>query len=145
MLSGQYRIVGCSLLLAFLAGCGQAQIDRLPVHGAIAGAEGRAGLISFVPQDGTPAPAARTRVVEGRYSFDRSNGPLAGNYRVIIQLEPRTDTSRTVAVVKGVEVPIDRLGSLVPDYESFPGTTATVQDGPAELLRIDLMLPGTAT
>ena len=43
------------------------------------------GSITFLPAPGRPGPAATTKLAEGSYQFDRSNGPTAGPHTVIIR------------------------------------------------------------
>ena len=61
-------------------------MERLPVHGTVKLASGEkfSGRIAFLPEKGQLGPAANTNLVEGRYTFDRINGPTAGPHRVIV-------------------------------------------------------------
>ena len=61
-----------------LAGCGQGKgVERLPVHGTVTLSSGEklSGSITFLPAKGQLGPAATTKLAEGSYKFDRSNGP----------------------------------------------------------------------
>jgi hypothetical protein len=71
---------------ALLGGCGKGDIARLPLHGTISLPSGEAltGSITFVPLEGTPGPGATATISEGRYQFDRENGPTAGPHRVTV-------------------------------------------------------------
>ena len=66
-------------------GCGQkSSVDRIPVHGTVRLASGETltGSIIFFPAKG---PGATTGVVEGEYTFDRSNGPVKGPQTVVVK------------------------------------------------------------
>jgi hypothetical protein len=68
-------------------GCGRSGgFERLPVGGTVsrAGGEKFNGLITFLPADGKPGPAASVSLLNGEYQFDRHNGPAAGPHRVIV-------------------------------------------------------------
>ena len=57
------------------------------MHGDLVGGEGRQGLIAFIPSGGsTGRPSTNTAIRDGRYAFSRRNGPVAGKYRVRVQL-----------------------------------------------------------
>lgn len=83
-------LVGLTLLLV---GCGKGNgVDRLPVHGTVTLASGEklSGSITFRPSDGL-GPAANTKLEEGNYTFDRSNGPSAGPQIVtVMRVVPRS-------------------------------------------------------
>ena len=90
-LPGARAIVAACGLLGFavlLIGCGKdSGVVRLPVGGKVVRADGKplSGSITFLPAEGRPGPAATTRLVDGKYQFDRSNGPTAGPSRVIVK------------------------------------------------------------
>ena len=73
-------------LATLLFGCGRKGLDRLPVHGTVTFANGEKPdcSIMFKPAKGQPGPSATTKVVNGNYQFDRSNGPTAGPHTVIV-------------------------------------------------------------
>jgi hypothetical protein len=65
---------------------------RLPINGTVRPTSGEklSGSITFVPAEGRAGPAATTAVVDGKYRFDVTNGPTAGDHRVIVKrIEPR--------------------------------------------------------
>jgi hypothetical protein len=75
----------CSL---FSCGCGRGTtVDRLPIHGTVAKADGEQlnGSISFLPAPGQKGPSATTKLEQGKYAFDRANGPAVGPHKVIIK------------------------------------------------------------
>ncbi|MFP6762330.1 MAG: hypothetical protein VB858_01890 [Planctomycetaceae bacterium] len=122
----------CGILL----GCGQATLGRKAVYGEISGAEGRSGLVSFIP-DGS-GPATRVKVTNGSYRFDKSNGPSPGQYRVVVQLAmPRPEGVSTV-LVKGVPVPVDQADGLETAYDS---RSLLVSVSAEESLQLNLLLP----
>lgn|GEM_PF-4232446 len=61
-------------------------LSRIAVVGSVTSSSGEpiSGTISFLPEAGTKGPAATASVVEGDFKFDKSNGPVAGNYRVLV-------------------------------------------------------------
>jgi hypothetical protein len=126
-----------------ISGCGDSGIPRQAVYGRIAGAEGRSGLVSFVPRENTQGPAARASLIDGEYEFSRADGPLPGDYTVIIQLEVSQDSKSGIAVFKGIEIP-DNSGAKIPlSYESVASMPVSVPDGSQATLQVDLQLPET--
>ena len=80
-------LVGIFLALGTLAaGCGKGDVARLPVHGTVSLPNGEklSGSITFVPAEGMSGPGATTGLTDGRYQFDRSDGPTAGPHRVTV-------------------------------------------------------------
>jgi hypothetical protein len=73
-------------LATLLFGCGRKGLDRLPVHGTVTFANGEKPdcSIMFKPAKGQPGPSATTKVVNGNYQFDRTNGPTAGPHTVTV-------------------------------------------------------------
>jgi len=59
---------------------------RIAVFGTVTSEEGEpvSGMISFLPQSGTEGPAATTSLIDGVYKFSTTNGPVAGEYRVLV-------------------------------------------------------------
>jgi hypothetical protein len=76
-------LLGLGILLD---GCGKGGARRLPVHGAVSLSNGEnlSGSITFVPVAGSPGPAATAALSDGRYQFNRSDGPAAGPHRVTV-------------------------------------------------------------
>jgi hypothetical protein len=78
----------------FLVGCRKGTtLDRLPVRGKVTLPSGELlnGSITFLPAKGRSGPAANTAVTEGKYGFDRYNGPVAGAHVVMVRrIEPRS-------------------------------------------------------
>lgn len=75
-------------LLSLHCGCGrESGVDRLPVHGTVKMASGERlnGSITFIPAQGQSGPSATTKLDEGKYEFDRTNGPTAGPHTVIVK------------------------------------------------------------
>lgn len=80
-------LAGMALLV--FAGCSAGQFDRLAVKGLVMqDAEPvERGSISFIPAEGSNGPSATAGITDGRYQFDKSNGPLAGHYKVVIAVQ----------------------------------------------------------
>lgn len=132
-----------ALIGTFVPGCGDSDIPRQAVYGHIAGAEGRSGLVSFVPRENSHGPSARTSLIDGQYQFSRSDGPIPGDYTVIIQLEVSPDMTSGVAVFKGIEIPNDSGAKIPKEYEAVASLPVSVPDGANETLEVDLKLPDT--
>lgn len=87
-------LIACAmfvLLAPVLSGCwggSSSKVKRVAVSGAVA--QGSTPLpeatISFLPAEGSSTASAITGVRDGRYAFNRENGPPAGKYQVLIQL-----------------------------------------------------------
>jgi len=86
-----YRTIVVSILLGLallFVGCGRGKaVQRLPVYGTVTLANGEKlnGSITFRPAKGSTGPAATTKLADGSYKFDRSNGPTAGSQTVIVK------------------------------------------------------------
>jgi hypothetical protein len=76
-----------ALIAASLPGCGQdSQIDRKPIFGKIVGAEGRDGMVTFMPINAKIGPVATLSFKDGTYQFSNEDGPVPGEYEVTIEL-----------------------------------------------------------
>ena len=111
-------------------------ISRQAVFGTISGAEGRTGLVSFIPAD--DGPATRVKITDGAYKFDESNGPVPGEYRVVVQLEKAPLEGTGTVLVKGVPVPVDQAAGLQAEFEKRSLKISVPADGSMQL---DLKLP----
>jgi len=98
------RFVACLIVVGMTSisvGCGaQGKVSRLPVSGTVSFASGELlnGSITFVPSEGRSGPAATTAIVDGKYRFDVTNGPTAGEHRVIVK---RLVAKRTILESRG--------------------------------------------
>lgn len=96
-----------------------------------------------MPRENTQGPAARASLINGKYKFSRADGPVPGDYTVIIQLEVSQDMTSGVAVFKGIEIP-ENSGAKIPlSYESVASLPVSVPDGSQATLQVDLLLPET--
>jgi hypothetical protein len=77
----------CAGLCIVAIGCGRSNVDRLPVFGSIIGpgTEKLTGSVSFIPEGNRSSPGCVASLVNGQYRFDRTNGPGAGRYRILIR------------------------------------------------------------
>ena len=76
-----------ALLVINAVGCGEKSgLDRKPVYGKIAGAEGRAGTVTYIPVDSKIGPAATLSFEDGAYQFTEEGGPISGEYIVRVEL-----------------------------------------------------------
>jgi len=93
------------IALVALVGCGGSSgVPRLPVYGTVTHPSGDKihGSLSLVPAQGQSGPSAVTSIVNGEYRFDKSNGPTAGRYRVIITRTPgKNQAIQPAGVPKG--------------------------------------------
>jgi len=140
------RASGCCLLLTavgLISGCGDSSNPRLAVYGRVTGAEGRSGLVSFVPQESTDGPAARASLINGEYQFDRNDGPIPGEYNVLIQLEIPPDKTSGVVVFKGIEIPSDSGVEVPAIYEAVASLPVSIPSGSNTPVQVDLTLPET--
>jgi hypothetical protein len=88
-------------ILAFMGlfplsfGCGgDTSLDRIPLHGTVTAADGERfnGAITFLPVEGQSGPAATALLVDGKYEFDRVDGPTKGPHSVQV----RRTTGRSI-------------------------------------------------
>jgi hypothetical protein len=88
-------------ILSLLCGCdSETHVKRFPVHGTVTMASGEKlnGSITFLPAAGHSGPSATASLVEGQYTFDRTNGPAAGPHQVIItRIVSRADSMKAIA------------------------------------------------
>ncbi len=86
--------VGYTIALVILPGCGSSNnsLGRLPISGMVVISKSStpvSGTISFLPKE--KGPAATAQIQEGTYQFTQQNGPIAGEYRVLISTKPGTN------------------------------------------------------
>ena len=100
----KYRAFAVLILLGLLllpCGCGgEPGPVRLPVHGTVTMASGERlnGSITFLPAEGQSGPSATTKLEEGKYEFDRTNGPTAGPHTVKMRrVVSRADSLKAIA------------------------------------------------
>jgi len=85
------RAFAILILLALLSlpcGCGsETRLSRLPLHGTVKMPNGEQlnGLITFLPAEGQSGPSANAKLDQGKYEFDRENGPTVGPHTVKIR------------------------------------------------------------
>ncbi len=82
------RVTGLALvILPFVAGCARPSGPaRAAVHGEVTLDESplKAGVIRFVPIQGTKGPVALATIKDGRYDLTSSEGPALGNNSIEI-------------------------------------------------------------
>ncbi len=109
--------VACGALFFSTLGCQPGDLARIAVSGAVTSESGEpiSGTISFLPKPGTEGPAATASLVDGAFSFQRENGPVAGEYRVLVVRSAAEQKHRGISASSGTdEPPGDRLS---PDQE----------------------------
>lgn len=117
-----------ALLPCMLAGCGGDSFDRVPLSGTVT-CEGMAsingGILATPAQAGTKAPNVSAPIADGKFSFPKAQGPVAGSYLFEISLEvpgaqPRPgqspegekESGPTVTYQKTIDVPKGGSDSL---------------------------------
>jgi hypothetical protein len=141
--------LGILLLVSLVVGCGDSETPRLAVFGVIDGANGRSGVITFVPVDDSKGPSARAAIEDGAYQFNDQTGPVAGSYRVTIRFanslesQQNEPTDSGTINVKGVSIPQQELGSLPLDLGEKHSQVVTLRE--SGTLELDLNLNGTSS
>ena len=88
----RFLVVGgaVALMSCVVAGCGSNSFDRVPLSGTVA-CEGMAsvngGILATPAQTGTGAPNVSAPIANGKFSFPKAQGPVAGSYIFEISLE----------------------------------------------------------
>jgi hypothetical protein len=87
-------------LFSSICGCSSEHgPDRLPLHGTVTMPNGErlSGSITFIPAQGHTGPSATAKLEEGKYEFDRTNGPTAGPHSVILRrVVSRADSQKAI-------------------------------------------------
>jgi hypothetical protein len=131
----------CSFALLVLVtltsvGCGgpDSKWDRKAIHGKVIGGEGRNGTVAFTPVDASIGPAALNDFQDGAYQFTAENGPVPGEYSVLVELE----VDPAVAKAKRAR-PGERMSRNPADVgrstfeEAAPIQITVSADGPLEI------------
>lgn len=83
-----YRRAAAAMLVLVMAGCGrQDGLTRIEIEGAVSleAKMLKAGVIRFVPIEGTKGPIAVAAISDGFYELPKHAGPIPGKYRVEIE------------------------------------------------------------
>jgi hypothetical protein len=123
-----YPFLFALALCAALAGCGGSSgPSRQAIRGSVqvGGSEIEKGAISFVPAPGTSGPAAIGTIENGSYRFTKETGPFPGLHKVLIDIDPPTQTS-TPATPPGPK------GQLVETAAVPPGRRRPVTPPPSK-------------
>lgn len=129
-------VAGC-FALALIAGCGESPPLRLEIGGAVTIEETPVaeGSIVFLPTEGQSGPAASTRIVDGRYQFQASDGPFPGTYRVQVQVASPGSSRTAVGQQAGKRQPGDDSGDAdVPGPGEHVSPSGTDPPGKADLI-----------
>lgn len=140
-----------ALIATSVAGCGQgSQVDRKPIFGKIIGAEGRDGMVTFIPLDATLGPVAILSFKDGTYQFNSKDGPVPGEYEVTIELvqvaaqkkQSQAAQYRDIRIPKGEKLVIKSRGdgsdviyepertAAVSNHSPQTSTTSDSPEGP---------------
>ena len=77
-------------LAATVAGCGESGPPRASIAGkvTVGGEPLKAGRILFTPLAPTEGPATTATIVDGSYRIERTEGPVVGQNRVVVEASP---------------------------------------------------------
>jgi len=124
-----WGIAGATALLScVVAGCGGDRFDRVPLSGTVT-CEGmqsiNGGILATPAQAGTGAPNVSAPIADGKFSFPKERGPVAGSYIFEISLEipgkqptpgaspeGERETGPTITYQKTIDVPAGGSDSL---------------------------------
>lgn len=142
---------GAALLLMFaflLCGCGRSTRDALPrasVAGSVTldGTPLAAGVIRFVPADGTTGPQTTAVIKDGLFSLPTDLGPIVGNHCVEIEstdtgglaMDDETGLQQLLARTRSSRIPVT---VVPPIYNQRSQLKAVVPEAGAADLRFDL-------
>lgn len=90
----------CGVILFTASGCssGSEDIGRLSVTGTVKREKSNQaveGSISFIPKK--KGPSATTQIIAGEYHFTNKNGPVSGEYQVMISAQREKDLTKQTA------------------------------------------------
>lgn len=116
-----------SCVVVGLIGCSESGPPRKPVFGTVSrsAASSINGAISFLPAVGTKGPSATASVVDGKFRFAAEDGPVPGQYQVLIIPKaikdiPQSDSAKNAAESKAKSEPKEyRLEATVPEKGPF--------------------------
>ena len=80
--------------LTLMSGCGDSGPKRIPLTGVVFSKDVTGdlnGTIALLPSKGTKGPAANGLVKSGVFTFTEENGPVVGQHRVLVDVEPPRD------------------------------------------------------
>ncbi len=117
-----------ALFFCVVAGCGGDSFDRVPLSGTVT-CEGmtsiNGGILATSSQTGTSAPNVSAPIADGKFSFPKERGPVAGSYIFEISLqipgtqptpgaspEGERETGPEIMYRKTIEVPAGGSDSL---------------------------------
>ncbi|RUL88599.1 hypothetical protein [Tautonia sociabilis] len=119
-------------IAAPLLGCGGGdELDRQPISGSVTldGQPLESGLITFDPASNQSITSVATEITQGEFSFNRTNGPVPGEYRVVINSAGSTGVEPGAGEAPG-DTFIPPAEELVPKkYNAETTLRATVEAG----------------
>ena len=103
-----------AMVLFALPGCGTStnDIGRLPLSGTVVRENSNSavnGTISFLPK--AKGPSATTQIREGAYQFNQQNGPIFGDYRVLVSTQAGMNQTNSTANPDEVGAVSNKLNS----------------------------------
>ena len=124
-------------LAAVTAGCGggsstvrgKVTLDGKPIE---------AGLISFVPTEGTTGPSAGASINQGEYDIRNDPLPVAGKYRVEIKAQKKTGKKVPVGSPAPPGTMADETVEAVPPRYNTKSTLREELKGGSNVINYDL-------
>ncbi len=124
-----------------LVGCGGGDgLDRQAVTGTVTldGQPLATGLITFDPASATAETSTATEIVDGTYTFSSQNGPVPGDYRVVINSSGGESIEPPAGQAPGDTFLPPPEEKVPAKYNSNTTLTATVESGSDEPINFEL-------
>tara|TARA_R110002095_G_scaffold191702_4_gene169371 strand:- start:306 stop:761 length:456 start_codon:yes stop_codon:yes gene_type:complete len=104
----------CGVILFTAAGCGSGteKVGRLSVTGTVKREKSNQaveGSISFIPKN--KGPSATTQIIAGEYAFTNENGPVSGEYEVLVSAQKEQDPTKQTAGSDDTSVVLQKMNS----------------------------------
>ena len=125
-----FRLAVC-LTLVMTIGCSKpAEFQRAEVGGAVSvdGQPLAEGTISFYPDVKVKGSLVQAKIVEGKFTFSKNDGPALGAHRVSISAAKKTGKKVSVEGVESEEI----VESIPWQYNLETSLTADVKPSPAK-------------
>ena len=146
------RLLTVSMALCLssaFCGCGSetgATLNRAGVAGTVTldGVPLKAGVIRFVPQDGTAGPKTTASIADGAFSLPDELGPVIGNHRIEIESTDfgglAMDDEEAIQRLNAQGTPVQfHIVTIPAFYNQVSRLTAHVPEEGTGALRFDLV------
>jgi hypothetical protein len=139
---GMWRCVSRTLLpllTALLAGCGgNAGPERTVVSGTVTfdGKPLLEGAIRLVPLPNCPAPTTVTRIVDGKYSFDKLGGAPVGTHRIQFEAYRKINVAPRAGIAAPRPMAEGGLEQYIPEkYNARTQLEITISPGSGQITK----------